>query len=133
MNRTFMLTPLLFSLTLAASPAIASTGATPADAVAITDDQADELLERARDLIEEGRFDRAIDPLNRVIAAKGSKTDAALYWKAYSLDKLNQRAEALTTIAELEKQFASSRWARDGKALEVEIRQASGQTVAPDQ
>src|SRR4051812_18259361 len=114
MNRTFMLTALLFTLTLAGPPAAAATlsgaaaPATPAVSAAATEDQNDELLERARDLIEEGRFDRAIDPLNRVIAAKGSKTDAALYWKAYSLAKLNQRAEALTTISDLNKQFASS-------------------------
>lgn len=130
-----MLTGLLFTLTLAAAPAAASAAATPAAPVisaALTEDQNDELLERARNLIEEGRFDRALDPLNRVIAARGSKTDAALYWKAYSLAKLNQRADALTTISDLNKQFASSRWIKDAKALEVEIRQASGQTVSPD-
>src|SRR6059036_1006946 len=98
MNRTPMLTALLFSLTLAASPAAAAP--VPIAAIAIDEQRPDDLFEQARDLIEEGRYDRALDPLNRVIAAKSSRTDAALYWKAYSLAKLNQRAEALTTIAD---------------------------------
>ena len=36
-----------------------------------------------------------------VVAAKTPRADAALYWKAYALDKLGQKAEALATAAEL--------------------------------
>ena len=54
-------------------------------------------------------------------------------WSAYSQSKLGQRADALATLGDLQKQFAASRWIRDAKALEVEVRQASGQTVPPDQ
>ena len=128
-----MLTPFLFSLMLAVSPATAAPTPVAAATIDARDEQAaDEMLERARDLIEEGRYDRALDQLNRVIAAKSPRTDAALYWKAYSLAKLNQAADALTTISDLNKQFASSRWVRDAKALEVEIRKASGQSPSPD-
>jgi HEAT repeat protein len=97
------------------------------------DDQVDELLERARDLIEEGRFERAVESLNRVIEMKAStRTDAALYWKAYSLAKLGQQADALKTVTDLYAKFATSRWLKDAKVLEVEIRQASGQPVRPE-
>ena len=97
------------------------------------DQQVDDLLERARDLIEEGRFERAVDDLNRVIAMKTStRGDAALYWKAYSLAKLGQQADALKTVTDLYEKFATSRWLKDAKALEVEIRQASGQPVRPE-
>jgi tetratricopeptide (TPR) repeat protein len=95
------------------------------------DDRADDLYDQGREAIEEGRYDRAIDRFNRVIDMKGSRTDAALYWKAYSQHKLGQRADALTTLSDLQKRFADSRWLKDAKALEVEVRQASGQTVAP--
>src|SRR5438094_4675978 len=97
------------------------------------DDQADDLLERARDLMEEGRFERAIESLNRVIEMKAStRTDAALYWKAYSLAKLGQQADALKTVTDLYEKFGNSRWLKEAKALEVEIRQASGQPVRPE-
>ena len=95
------------------------------------DDQADDLYDRARDLIEQGRFDRAVADLDRLIGLKSSRTDAAMYWKAYSLSKLGQRAEALAALSDLYKQYADSRWIRDAKALEVEVRQASGQAVSP--
>jgi HEAT repeat protein len=96
------------------------------------DDRADELYSEGREAIEEGRYDRAVERFNRLIDLKSNRTDAALYWKAYSLHKLGQRAEALTALTDLQKQFADSRWLRDAKALEVEVRSASGQTVAPD-
>jgi tetratricopeptide (TPR) repeat protein len=95
------------------------------------DDRADDLYDRARDLIEQGKFDRAVSDLDRLIGLKSNRTDAAMYWKAYSLSKLGQRAEALTTLSDLIKQFGDSRWIRDAKALEVEVRQASGQPVSP--
>jgi len=95
------------------------------------DDRADELYDEGREAIEEGRYDRAVDRFTRLIEMKSTRVDAALYWKAYSQSKLGQRAEALNTLADLQKRFADSRWSRDAKALEVEVRQASGQAVAP--
>jgi tetratricopeptide (TPR) repeat protein len=96
------------------------------------DDRADELYDEAREAIEEGRYDRAVDRFNRLIDLNSSRTDAALYWKAYSQAKLGLRAEALNTLADLQKRFADSRWIREAKALDIELRQASGQTVTPD-
>jgi HEAT repeat protein len=64
--------------------------------------------------------------------AGGNRVDAALYWKSYTLAKQGQRAAALTTLADMQKRFADSRWLKDARALEVEIRQASGQAVSPD-
>jgi hypothetical protein len=67
-----------------------------------------------------------------VAAAKTGRADAALYWKAYALDKLGQKAEALATAAELMKGFPQSRWIADAKVLELQVRQSSGQPVAPE-
>jgi HEAT repeat protein len=122
---------------LAAAPSPVNAQAFRMAAVAagpLTPDQqerADELYERARDLIENARFDRALTELDRVISLKSNRTDAALYWKAYVLAKLGQRPEALATVADFTKQFPESRWLRDVRALEVEVRQSSGQPVSP--
>ena len=67
-----------------------------------------------------------------MIELKSNRTDAALYWKAYSLAKLGRRADALDALGTLKQQFKDSRWMRDAQALEVELRQASGQTIAPE-
>ena len=68
---------------------------------ALCDDKEDQLYDRARDAIENGRYERALDDLNRLLAMNGARADAALYWKVYSLAKMGQRAEALTAAADL--------------------------------
>ena len=100
--------------------------------LAVDEDRADELYQEGREAIEEGRFDRAVDRFNQLIELKTNRTDAALYWKAYSLSKLGQRDAALSSLADLQKRFADSRWSRDARSLEMEVRQASGQRIAPD-
>lgn len=129
MHRVFL------TLLLLAGPIAGAAHAAPAwtavDADDRLDDRADELYDEGREAIEEGRYDRAVDRFTRLIDMKSSRTDAALYWKAYSQYKLGQRAEALDTVADLQKRFADSRWSRDAKALEMEVRQASGQPVSP--
>lgn len=95
------------------------------------DDRADELYNNGREAIEEGKYERALDRFNRLVELKSNRTDAALYWKAYSLAKLGRGAEAVTTLTDLQQRFKDSRWLRDAKALEVEVRQAAGQAVSP--
>ena len=56
---------------------------------------------------------------------------SALYWKAYALNKLGRREEALAALAQLRKAYANSRWQDDAKALEIEVRQASGAEGQP--
>src|SRR5919204_153498 len=93
-------------------PMIAATklSGSPLAAGAEADDRADDLYDEGREAIEEGRYDRAVDRFNRVIELKGPRTDAALYWKAYSQHKLGQRADSLSTLADLQKRFPDSRW-----------------------
>jgi tetratricopeptide (TPR) repeat protein len=100
---------------------------------AASEAQAESLYRQAQQAIDQGRYERAIERLNRLVNMSGNpRVDAALYWKAYTLNKLGQRAEALTTLADLQKRFADSRWLKDARALEVEVRQASGQAVSPE-
>ena len=87
--------------------------------------------EQGQSALDAGRWDRAVASFDRVVELKGNKTDAALYWKAYAQNKLGQRAEALATIGSVTKEFPKSRYLNDARALEVEIRQNTGQGVDP--
>jgi hypothetical protein len=87
---------------------------------------------QARGYIDRSQYDRALAPLDRLISEKGDRADAAMYWKAYSLMKLARRDEALSTLGQMQKQFPESRWLRDARALEVEVKQAAGQPVGAD-
>ncbi|MEY4095142.1 MAG: hypothetical protein RLZZ53_2341, partial [Acidobacteriota bacterium] len=72
------------------------------------------------------------DSFTRVIDSPGaSRIDAALYWKAYALDKLAQQADALAAVQDLIKRFPQSRWIADAKALELQVRQNAGQAPNP--
>ena len=88
--------------------------------------------DRGTSYLDSGRYDRAIEAFDKVIAKNGKKVDGAMYWKAYALHRLGKRDEAIRTIEELEKKFPSSRWSNDAKALMIDVRQASGQPVSPD-
>ena len=82
--------------------------------------------------LDRKEYDRAMASFNRVIEAKGSRADGALYWRAYAQNKLGQREAALASLADLQSGFANSPWLDDAKALQVEIRQQSGQPVSPE-
>jgi HEAT repeat protein len=58
----------------------------------------------------------------RVINAKGKRVDAALYWKAYSLNKLNKLQLASATCNQLRSQYLDSPWNRDCAALAPNIQ-----------
>jgi HEAT repeat protein len=96
-------------------------------------DRTDGQYERAQQSIERGEWARAIEQFRALANANVPRADAALYWQAYSLDKLNRQAEALTTVAELLKNYPMSRWLNDARALEIAVRQRAGQPVSPDQ
>jgi HEAT repeat protein len=90
-----------------------------------------ELYESARQAIDEEQWRRAVEGFEQVIAMKGAKADLAMYWKAYAQNRANQRADALETLAALKKAYPQSRTLAEARALEMDIRKASGQAVDP--
>lgn len=76
------------------------------------------------------RYEQALDHFAQAAATTGSRSDGALYWKAFALHRLSRRDEALAAIAELRKSHASSRWLADAQALETVIQQDGGQKTA---
>lgn len=89
------------------------------------------LYQSGTQALDESRWKDSIPFFDEVIEQKGRRTDAALYWKAYALNKSGERAAALESLRLLRRQFPQSSWQTDAGALEVEIRQQSGQTVSP--
>jgi len=89
--------------------------------------------ERGTSALDRGRYDQAVEAFDRVVAAGGARADGALYWKAYALNRLGKRTESLATIDDLLKKFPASRWTNDAKALQIDVKQATGQPVSPDQ
>ena len=85
----------------------------------------DELYQSAKDALDNGEYDNAIKQFDEVIKIHGRKADGAMYWKAYSLNKAGNKAQALTAIGELRKQYPKSTWLKDASVLEQEWRGVS--------
>jgi HEAT repeat protein len=94
-------------------------------------DRESQYYDSGQSSLDSARWDRALSSFDRVIEMKGAKSDAALYWKAYAQNKLGQRPEAVATINILIKDYPKSRYINDAKALEVEVKSRSGQSVNP--
>lgn len=102
-------------------------------------DREQERVERLQELYDDGRealdddeFDQAAAKFTELADMNGPQTDAALYWKAYALNKLAKKESALATIADFKKRFAQSKWMKDVGALEIEVKQSTGQATNPD-
>ena len=95
-------------------------------------DRVQEAYDHGRDALDEDRFDRAEERFAEVAKTNGGQADAALYWQAYAQNKQGKRDAALATIAELKQRFPQSRWQKDAAALEIEVRQSSGQAAKPE-
>lgn len=90
-----------------------------------------ELYDDGREALDEDQYEKAEHKFAELASLNGPQTDAALYWKAYAENKLGKKAAALASIAEIKSKYEKSRWKKDAEALEIEVRQASGQPVKP--
>lgn len=69
--------------------------------------------------MNEHRWQDAIQQFDKVIAAKDKRSAAALYWKAYSLNKLQRYSDAAAVCNTLHGQYADSSWNKDCDVLAV--------------
>jgi HEAT repeats len=95
-------------------------------------DRLQELYDDGREDLDEDRYDQAESKFKQLADMNGPQTDAALYWKAYAENKMGKRDTALATIADLKKRFPQSRWQKDASALEIEVRQSTGNPAHPE-
>ena len=91
-----------------------------------------EMYERGREALDEDRYEQARNEFVQLAKEKGAQVDAALYWQAYADQRLGRKQEALAAIADLKQRFPKSRWQKDASALEIEVRQGSGQPAHPE-
>ncbi len=90
--------------------------------------------ESGKSALDSHNYERAVEIFDKLINARNasSRIEGAYYWKAYALNKLGKRDEALAALAELTKQYPQSSWLNDAKALQAEVRAANGQPVSPE-
>ena len=83
--------------------------------------------------LQANQYERAITSFDRVIAQKGTRADAATFYKAFAQFRLGRSEDALATLTQLRQNFPQSRYLNDAKVLEADVRKSSGQTIDPTQ
>ena len=78
---------------------------------------------QGRDLIEDGSYDEAAGKFKRFVTEnpRHKDVDAALYWLAFSLKKVERYQDADRQLDRLLREYPKSNWVDDARALRVEI------------
>ena len=121
MNLTFsnnLLLTGLMAMSLIA-PAAHATEPDPPQTPAAQAQAADSAYNAGTAAMNANRWPDAVTDFDQVIKANVSRADAAMYWKAYALTKLDKIDLANATCSQLRAQFGSSRWNRDCSALHM--------------
>ena len=67
--------------------------------------------------LDDHRWNDAVTAFDQAASGKGKRADAALYWKAYALNKLGRADLAGATCGQLGTLYNQSRWNADCRAL----------------
>src|SRR5215471_1041961 len=86
----------------------------------------DELYSSAKDALDNNNYDKAISGFDEVARLKGRRADAALYWKAYALERASRHTEAQATMEQLKKEYPQSSWLRNAKSTGLEPKPGPG-------
>ena len=118
--------PFALALVLLATDGAAAPPVPPPLALSEDAPQEQVVYARGTSALDAHRWDDAARAFAEVTALKGERADAALYWRAYALNKGGRKDAALRALAALRSGYPASRWVKDAGALELEIRQAGG-------
>lgn len=80
-------------------------------------------IAEAREMMSRADWAAAVDKLRVSIKnfPKGPQIDASLYWYAFSLKKLGRDQQSLEAVTRLLAEHESSQWAKDARALAIEL------------
>ncbi len=81
--------------------------------------------------LNQQRWPDAVAAFSRAAASHGRNADAALYWKAYSLDKLRKPTLVNATCSQLHTAYNSSSWNRDCSALQMQLQLSQASIPSP--
>jgi len=79
--------------------------------------------QRGMDALDHRQWGQAVAAFDEVIGQAADRVDGAMYWKAYALSKKGRIDAAAQALNRLLQDHPDSRWIKDGKALQLELRQ----------
>jgi len=82
--------------------------------------------------LNDKRWDTAAEIFLEIVEEGDDETGAALYWLAYAQVKGKRYRAAEDTLEWLLEDYASSQWAEDARALDIEVRGKLGKPLTPE-
>lgn len=98
----------------------AAPAAPPAQPGSTTPAERDPVYADGMKAMDEGRWADAVTAFGKVVATHGDRAEAALYWKAYSLEKLGRKDDARAACDQLRTSKPSSNWNRECVMLRLQ-------------
>lgn len=80
----------------------------------------DQMYAQATDSLNNRNYQDAAAKFSQVAELKGRKADAALYWKAYALNRMGNRVDAASALSQLRSQYPKSSWLKDADVMVME-------------
>ena len=129
-TRNLFLTLAVVGAMLSLSARAATMADDPAQQSTAGAGQDDALYTAGTKAMDEQRWADAVAAFDKVAVAKGKHADAALYWKAYALDKLGRKDEAKSVCDSLHQQMPASSWNKECVVLRVRGSDADAREIA---
>lgn len=85
----------------------------------------DQMYAQATDTLNNRNYQEAAAKFSQVAELKGKRADAALYWKAFALDRSGDRVGAASALSQLRAQYPKSSWLKDADVMEMGWRSSS--------
>lgn len=82
--------------------------------------------------LDKNEWEKAAEYFEAAKQAGGPVIAGAMYWQAYALAKQAKLAEANELLSEITAAHGESGWLADAEALQLELRELSGEGVAPE-
>jgi hypothetical protein len=121
LRHPILCTSLLFTAFLACAPFAQAAQAGKQDA------KIDAGFAEGTKALNEQRWNDALTFFDKASRDENGRTDAALYWKAYTLSKLNRTQEVLETCNTLRTRFPDSSWNKDCISLLINTKEMANQ------
>ena len=81
----------------------------------------DDAYDRGRDALDQQKYKDAYKAFRQSAEAGGDQSDAASYWLAYTMARMDRRDEALDQLARFQDEHSGSRWSDDARRLALEL------------
>ena len=93
----------------------------------------DDAYDRGRDALDQQKYSDAYKAFRQSAEAGGDQADAASYWLAYTMVRMDRTDEALDELARFQDKHTDSRWSDDARRLSLELSHGDDPEISAEE